>query len=122
MNQRFLRNIALLLLVWLTCQQVVALALHSVEHSPGGCHEQATSVDCPLNHAAVEHGSHKMLNSSSEEPVCDHCATFCQPAVVTSLPIPPFEDDQLISSAEPVSSVSTPAISTLYRPPISLIA
>jgi len=118
MKSHYLRNIALLLLVLLASQQVVALASHSVEHSPDGCHEQLASVDCPSDN----HSSHKMKNSSLEASVCDHCSAFCKLDLSTSLHIPPFEKNQSISSTELISLVITPAISILYRPPILVIA
>ena len=118
MNPRYLRNITLLLLVWLVSQQAVALVLYGVEHSPNNCHEQLSAIDYSLEQVEEKHGSHKALSSASQMPVCDHCATFCQPIAITSLPLHPSLAGQSMPEIELVVSIPRTAISALYRPPI----
>lgn len=120
MNQRYLRNIALLLLVWLVSQQTVALVLHGVEHSSVNCHEQVTvtTIDCSSDQTQSEHGTHQSISSTSQMSVCDHCATFCQNSIVTSLSMPSIFEGQSVPTLEPDLSILVSAINVPYRPPI----
>ena len=103
MGQRYLRNIALLLLVWLASQQAVALVFHGVDHS---------------QHIIQKAQSHMGLNSGSNTPVCDHCATFCQPTLLTVFYLDAIHYSESLQVSVLVESITTPTISVLYRPPI----
>lgn len=120
MNQRYLRTITVLLLVWLASQQVFALDTYHGEHQQMGCQQKETLSGCHVDSLERDHNDSESRNIFFQEHASDHCVVFCQSVSMTYLQAYPFYETHSLVSLElsffiPVSFIRTP-----YRPPIRL--
>lgn len=133
------RNIAVLLLAWLFSQQLFA-AVWMVASTDANCASN-TQSDCVVQ--SIKHIGHNMpivtvsteiysVGTSSDEvnsqeqnkaqnnlsSSCDHCRASCQPSVLSSNLVTPFNTIHLLFDAHVIDAVVDTFLSSLFRPPI----
>jgi len=126
------RHLTLLLLTWLFSQHLFAAAL-IVSSTSMNCLADAQS-DCSMNiksnttgtNNATQHMGHIMpMVSDSTGSLhdqllvsCDHCATVCQPSIISNNLLVLVDPGYLLFDAQPIDSPVDTFLNTLYRPPI----
>ena len=124
------RHITLLLMIWLFSQQPFAAALivsstsvNCVSHAQSDC--TATSTENTTKNTTAHMGhSMPMLSDSGRTTHdsllmnCDHCATACQPSLISHHLLSLVSNGHLLFEAQPIDAIVDTFLNTLYRPPI----
>jgi hypothetical protein len=133
------RHLTLLLLIWLFSQHLFAAVLFAdvlvVSSTSMNCLAHAQS-DCSMNikgnttgtstNNATQHMGHIMhMVSDSAGSLhdqllmsCDHCATVCQPSIISNNLLVLVDPGYLLFDAQPIDTTVDTFLNTLYRPPI----
>jgi hypothetical protein len=116
-----IRNRALLLIIWLLSQQVLALSPIS---GSGALCDGSTSIECPMNEHQHHHAfpnvmpDHEQTNDPTNSFSCDHCSAFCHIflTAIIAAPMLAVHISRYTPSAYSIH-VKSPT-NSLYRPPI----